>query len=90
MKGSEKQIAWATDIIEKLETAYNEIIKTHGEAPASVAQMIEEILNTDDAKKAIDSPFANAKRMNATWLEKFLTNMDGDIGDEAFQWIDGI
>ena len=57
MYGTAKQIAWAKDIINKTNNAFNTLVEIYGEAPLDIYGYVNGVLNDPVAQTIIESPF---------------------------------
>lgn len=93
MKGTEKQVKWAEQIREEIKKGWEELKAEIGtEPPEAVKNHVEnEILGQEDANFFINFQ-KTTKRFGKEWewgaheMRHYLENLEGEIGDEAFDW----
>lgn len=90
-KGTLKQIAWAENICADLVAAWNTLEEKHGPAPDVVKKYVtEKILENSEARYYIEAWgqwYKITGKPTSRDIEKLLTNLDGEVGDAAFEWL---
>lgn len=85
LEGSEKQIKWAVDIRAALKAQYEALQNEFGPAPEVVAKFLDGAIRNTSARYFIENWADITRSKNALYLD--LPNMEGEIGDAAFEWL---
>ena len=85
MYGTTKQIAWAKDIINQVENAFDDLEAEFGPAPDEVREFIKGIAATENAKTLIDGALRYVQ--NANDLSHYFAVHECEAGDAACDWL---
>lgn len=85
MNGTSKMITWAQDIINNVETAFDDLEAEFGPAPQEVKEYINGLAATAEAKTLIDGPLRYVQ--NANDLAHYFAVHECEGGDAACDWL---
>lgn len=97
MKGTEKQIAWASDIKEawklSLEDAhrFREKVGAKAPMPEEIREYIDELMNETDAAKVIEKYGRTGTKKNKKYDWGLICNtLPDELSDLYFDWVNGL
>lgn len=97
MKGTEKQIAWASDIKEawklSLEDAhrFSEKVGAKAPMPEEIREYIDELMNETDAAKVIQKYGRTGTKKNKKYGWGLICNtLPDELSDLFFDWVNGL